>query len=124
FLPHEHAPSGGYSVAADLGRHNSRVSESRMNLTCREASEWNAYVSALAIDPQTPATLYAGTNVGGVFVFNGATDLAANAWGLDPISARRSLCYGSKAMALSYSRLVVLVFARFCCARASFGQQS
>jgi len=58
------------------------------------------YVSALAIDPTTPSTLYAGTNGGGVFrstdsganwntVNNGLTDLNVHALAIDPQTPSR-----------------------------------
>ena len=49
-----------------------------------------AYVLALAIDPKTPATLYAGTHDGGVFKStNGGGNLSVFSTGLTNTSVRR-----------------------------------
>ena len=77
---------------ADAGRvfksTNGGVSWSAFNTGLPNLSVW-----ALAIDPQRPATLYAGTD-GGVFVFNGATDLAITKGDSpDPVIAGTDVTY-------------------------------
>ena len=64
------------------------------------------YISALAIDPHTPATLYAGTSSSGVFmsvnggetwsaINSGLTETYMSALAIDPQTPSNTLCRGT-----------------------------